>query len=198
MIKFMRTRDGEVEYLRVTELTKKGWPHYHLLIRSDYIPQPVVKKEWQRLTGAPIVDLRQVDNKFRTYYYMVKYLTKMHKIEWTNRHVSYSKAFFISEPAKVKEPIDLTETHVINTHLETLMTTNYRGATLVELKFGVYGIKKDGDDVSLINYHTDPATDEQPAGGGTEARMIKQSTKQKNAEEDWIRLKDTAKRTVAS
>ena len=197
IIKHLRTKYGEVEYLRVTELTKRGWPHYHLLIRSEYIPQPVVKKEWQRLTGATIVDLRQVNNKFRTYYYMVKYLTKMHKIEWTNRHVSYSKHFFPEPPAKVKHPIDLTETHVINTHLETLMTDNYRGATLVELKYGVYGIKRDGDTVSVITYIKGPEENKEPLEGNRAARIIKQSTKQKDAEEAWLAFKEPPSKSTA-
>lgn len=90
----LRTRFGEVEYLRVTELTKKGWPHYHLLVRSGYLPHPVVKAEWNRLTGAQIVDLKQVNQSFKAYYYLTKYLSKLHSLQWTDRHVSYSKHFF--------------------------------------------------------------------------------------------------------
>lgn len=193
IIKFLRKRFGELEYLRVTELTKKGWPHYHMLIRSPFIPQPVVKKEWARLTGATIVDLRQVNNKFRTYYYMVKYLTKMHKIEWTNRHVSYSKNFFPQPQQKVKHPIDLEDTHVINTHLETLMTANYRGGVLVQLKYNVYGIKREGDYVSIETYNQTQTQPESIDERSRAARIIRQSDKQKAAEQDWLHLKETAK-----
>ena len=93
-IRRMRTRFGCVEYLRVTEVTKRGWPHYHLLIRSAFIPHAVARDEWYLLTGAGIVDLRQVKKTFRTYAYLVKYLTKLHQISWTGRHVSYSREFF--------------------------------------------------------------------------------------------------------
>ncbi|MHC4371343.1 MAG: rolling circle replication-associated protein, partial [Planctomycetota bacterium] len=56
----LRNRYGELEYLRVTELTRRGWPHYHMLVRSPYIPHEVVKRRWRELTGAIIVDLRKI------------------------------------------------------------------------------------------------------------------------------------------
>lgn len=98
LTRVLRKRFGEVEYLRVTELHKTGYPHYHLLVRSKYLPQPVVKAEWERLTGATIVDLRAVPKQFRAYWYLTKYLSKMHRLGWTNRHVSTSRGFF--KPAK--------------------------------------------------------------------------------------------------
>lgn len=94
----LRRLYGEVEYLRVTELTQNGWPHYHALLRSDYIPHRVVQEIWNRLTGATIVDIRQVKRTFSAYTYLVKYLAKLHKIEWTERHLSYSRKFFPPNP----------------------------------------------------------------------------------------------------
>ncbi len=93
-VRVIRVRFGEFEYLRVTEVTKKGWPHYHMLARSAYIPHSVARDIWRDLTGAKIIDLRQVKKTFGCYRYLLKYLTKMHHIEWTGRHVSYSKGFF--------------------------------------------------------------------------------------------------------
>lgn len=95
--KRIRKRFGEYEYLRVTEVTKAGWPHYHMLARSRYIPHAVARDMWWDLTGARIVDVRQVKDSFRCYQYLLKYLTKMHHIEWTGRHVSYSRGFFKPE-----------------------------------------------------------------------------------------------------
>ena len=101
---------------RVTELTARGWPHYHFLLRSQFLPQKVVKDTWAGLTGATIVDLRQVRQSFRAYNYLVKYLSKLHKIEWTERHVSYSKSFF-QEPVNPKnEKMDLMETLIVEQH----------------------------------------------------------------------------------
>ena len=94
LIRSLRKRFGAIEYLRVTEVCKSGFPHYHMLVRSDFLPHAVVKSEWNKYTGAQIVDLRQVQDSFSAYWYLVKYLTKLHRKEWTERHVSYSKNFF--------------------------------------------------------------------------------------------------------
>lgn len=101
----LRPKFGEIEYLRVVEVTKKGWPHYHLLIRSGYLPHPSVKAAWQDLTGATIVDLRKVERTFNAYWYLVKYLSKLHSLEWTDRHVAYSRHFF--PPLEPKQSPDL-------------------------------------------------------------------------------------------
>lgn len=157
----------EVEYLRVTEIhdgkhkpedsdrrkvegpmtvSAIGFPHYHALLRSPYIPHPVMSREWARLTalpwpgreqlpeavkdldqkryhtaklkdlmgdsrteddelqtawcnatGAPYIWIAAIKQTFSSFRYMTKYLTKLHKIEWTNRHVSYSRGFFTPE-----------------------------------------------------------------------------------------------------
>jgi len=105
LIRKLRPRFGDIEYLRVTELHKSGWPHYHLLIRSRYLPYEIVKTLWEDLTGAIKVDLRQVDKTFSAYWYLTKYLSKLHNKGWTDRHVSTSRNFFRPEkstpPAKI-------------------------------------------------------------------------------------------------
>lgn len=93
LVRRLRKPFGTIEYLRVTEVTKKGWPHYHLLVRSGFLPHAVVKRIWSEMTGAVIVDLRQVKRSFEAYSYLVKYLSKLHKLEWTERHVSVSRNF---------------------------------------------------------------------------------------------------------
>ena len=97
LCRILRKERGECEYLRVTELHKSGWPHYHCLIRSSFLPQKRISELWDQLTKAPVVDIRKVDNTFSSFRYLVKYLTKLHKIEWTDRHVSYSRGFFREE-----------------------------------------------------------------------------------------------------
>lgn len=94
-------RRGEWEYLRVLELTKKGWPHYHLLVRSPYVPHADVKRIWAELTGARIVDVRQIKKADNVYWYLVKYLAKQQHCTFTNRRLSWSRGFFrpgISRP----------------------------------------------------------------------------------------------------
>ena len=100
LIRKLRLKFGPVEYLRVTELHKSGYPHYHLLVRSGYLPHQVVKDVWSTLTGATIVDLRAVEKAFSAYWYLTKYLSKMKRKTWTERHVSFSRKFV---PAEVKQ-----------------------------------------------------------------------------------------------
>lgn len=97
LAKALRAQFGEVEYLRVTELHKSGYPHYHLLVRSGFLPHASVRDSWAKLTGAKIVDLRPVDQNWRAYWYLTKYLAKLHSKSWTERHVSYSRGFFPKE-----------------------------------------------------------------------------------------------------
>jgi hypothetical protein len=114
LIRALRLRFGPVEYLRVTELHKSGFPHYHLLVRSAFLPHAVVKNLWNKYTGATIVDLKPVNASFRAYTYLTKYLTKMHKLDWTERHVSYSRNFF--PPTKKPDTPDLGDFHRYNDH----------------------------------------------------------------------------------
>jgi len=140
LIRYLRKRFGACEYLRVTELTKGGWPHYHLLVRSPFLPHAVVKEKWKELTGAIIVDLRPVKNHFRTYTYLVKYLSKMHKIGWTERHVSYSKGFFLDKPFKADSCLGLEEHKIIEQHPAKYLHAMFRNAEIVAIGYSVFAI----------------------------------------------------------
>jgi len=130
LIRCLRKRFGDIEYLRVTELTHRGFPHYHLLLRSGYLPHAVVKSEWTRLTKAIIVDLRQVKQSFAAYTYLLKYLSKLHRIEWTERHVSYSRSFFPEKPPPHVSEYELVEKTILACHPATLLQEHYRGSTI--------------------------------------------------------------------
>jgi hypothetical protein len=133
LIRCLRKRFGEIEYLRVTEVTKSGFPHYHLLVRSAFIPQPVVKAEWSRLTKATIVDLRQVHQNFGAFSYLVKYLTKMHKLEWTERHVSYSRGFFPAAEPKTKDTTPFLTMKKNRFHPHDLLVQWFDGRSLTQI-----------------------------------------------------------------
>jgi hypothetical protein len=108
LFKVLRTRFGSCEYLRVTEVHKSGFPHYHLLVRSGYLPQRVVSDTWASLTGAKIVDLRAVDKKWSSYWYLTKYLANLKDKAWTERHVSYTRKFFPKEVTTFEKNDSLT------------------------------------------------------------------------------------------
>ena len=138
LIRHLRTRFGEIEYLRVTELCKSGYPHYHMLVRSDYIPQPVVKAWWSKATGAEIVDVRKVNNCFNAYYYLVKYLTKMHSLDWTERHVSYSRRFFPKDLPELPASWTFVEKQKTTRHPKDLLVDYYSGETVLQMRPGVW------------------------------------------------------------
>jgi len=143
LIRKLRLKFGEVEYLRVTELTAKGWPHYHLLVRSKFIPHKVAKQYWNELTGAQIVDLRQVKQHFRAYNYLVKYLSKLHKIEWTERHVSYSRNFFPKQDREPNPATKLQDVHVYAAHPTTVLLEEFPDQILQKLSKTMYSVTPD-------------------------------------------------------
>jgi hypothetical protein len=132
LIRALRVRYGAIEYLRVTEVTKAGYPHYHLLVRSGFLPHAVVKKLWEAYTGATIVDLRQVTDRFGAYNYLTKYLTKLHKIEWTERHVSYSKSFFQEDPKQQYKPTETGDYTRDSRHPLEYLENYYLNCTIVQ------------------------------------------------------------------
>lgn len=136
----LRARFGEAEYLRATELTASGWPHYHFLVRSGYLPHAVIRNKWQDLTGARIVDVRSVKQTFRAYIYLVKYLSKLHKIEWTERHVSYSRSFFPPEPPPSTPPLDREKPIVVSQRIDNYLMETATGAVLEQLTATTYAI----------------------------------------------------------
>lgn len=78
LMKVLRRRYSaiRIQYALVWELTKQGYPHAHILLRAPYIPQKFLSREWQRLSGADIVDIRQIRTENQAAAYVSKYLTK--------------------------------------------------------------------------------------------------------------------------
>jgi hypothetical protein len=141
LLRDLRPKYGEIEYLRVTELTRNGWPHYHLLVRSGYLPHPVLAKRWNELTGAKIVDIRPVTKTWRAYTYLVKYLSKIHHLEWTERHVSTSKGFFPPEPPPKHEKLSLENVSVLPQHPVSYCLENEAGHSLTRISDRVFKIE---------------------------------------------------------
>ena len=78
LMKILRRRypRRRIEYALVWEQTKRGFPHAHILLRSPYIPQTFLSREWKRLSGAQIVDIRMVRTEGEAAAYVSKYLAK--------------------------------------------------------------------------------------------------------------------------
>jgi hypothetical protein len=143
--KLIRKEVGPVEFFRVLELTKTGWPHYHFIVRSEYIPQHLIKRHWAALTGASIVDVRIIKQRDNVIGYMMKYLGKQHFIPWTNRRVSWSRNFFLptDEPPHVKwRLIGKTRSSL---HPALYIDLHLRGKTVTQITRTAYVIDADYD-----------------------------------------------------
>ncbi len=145
LIRRLRKQFGEIEYLRVTEITKAGWPHYHLLVRSGLLPHSVVKKHWFEMTGASIVDLRQVKQSFQAYQYLVKYLSKLHDLGWTERHVSMSKKFAEKTDWKPADPYDVVEEKFHSFHPALFIAERFQGCRVRRLTLHAHLVYPNGD-----------------------------------------------------
>jgi len=86
----------EFEYVRMLEHCRDGYPHFHLLARSNYIPQKWLSTEWEKLTGARVVDIRKAHGKSTGY--IAKYINKARDAGgvWTRQRMSVTHHFWPS------------------------------------------------------------------------------------------------------
>lgn len=143
----LRKRFAPIEYLRVTELTHNGWPHYHFLIRSGFLPHAVLKNLWHKLTGAIIVDVRPVDARWSAYTYLLKYLCKLAFLGWTERHVSYSRDFFPPEKPKTADPLPIELRSQLAMHPDTYLRNNEAGSFVAKLTPSIFAASHDLDNL---------------------------------------------------
>lgn len=83
-----RTHGGaRIEYMYVIEATKRGEPHMHILVRSDYIPQDELSAWMGERTGAPVVTIERPRTVRGVAKYVTKYVTKdLHQFEGSKRY----------------------------------------------------------------------------------------------------------------
>lgn len=134
----IRRRFKEFEYIRILEVTKKGWPHYHLLVRSPYIPHSYLRDTWAELTGATIVDVRQMKKDNNVYFYVLKYLSKQKVIPWTNRRVSWSRHFFPKDSKPKGQPLKLLGRDLRSQHPSEVIHEKWGGQMIVQFNRDVY------------------------------------------------------------
>ena len=116
LIRRLRKKHGNIEYLRVVEQHKNGFPHWHLVVRSGYIPFQSVRDEWKALTGNLIVDIRKIKDAKGVYWYIVKYLAKQTHCRFTDRRVSWSRSFFPPQEKRPGRPLNVQELHFEDEH----------------------------------------------------------------------------------
>jgi hypothetical protein len=88
----------KLEYLVVIEATRRGEPHLHVLARCKWIDQRWLSQQWERLTGAKIVDVRRPRSTSAVSSYVAKYVGKdPHKFETLKRY--YRSKNYTSKPS---------------------------------------------------------------------------------------------------
>lgn len=63
-------------FIAIFEATKAGWPHLHILMRCRFIAQKWFSDTMRRLIGAPICDVRFIQDTGRVAAYVAKYISK--------------------------------------------------------------------------------------------------------------------------
>jgi len=72
-------RDGvfqDIQYICVFELTKKGWPHLHILARCTFLAQEWLSDRLRDYADSPIVHVRAINSEKRAAWYVAKYTAK--------------------------------------------------------------------------------------------------------------------------
>ena len=95
------------EYLTVVEATQRGWPHFHVLTTRRWIDQRWLSALWEKLTGAPVIDIKRVKNERMAVSYIAKYLGKEpHRFLNCKRY--YFTRGYQQQNKDEHEPIDWT------------------------------------------------------------------------------------------
>lgn len=123
----IRRNYGTFEFVRVTEVTKAGWPHYHLMACCKFIPQQKLSQWWAELTGASIIDIRLIKKAAHVYKYVLKYLSKQKYIPWTNRRVSWTRNFFPKQPKRTFQTLDLVGVERYSQRFDRYLLTSRNG-----------------------------------------------------------------------
>ena len=99
----MRRHYGDIQYCRILETHKSGYPHFHFLVRGPYIPQKHLSHVWEHLARAFRVDIRKIWNQDQVAKYVAKYIAKQTTNPFTPQRVTQSRNFFPPVPPVEKE-----------------------------------------------------------------------------------------------
>jgi hypothetical protein len=139
LVKRIRKAHGEFEFMRVLEITKAGWPHYHFIARCSYIPQSWLSDQWNILTGAPIVDVRKIKRPSEAYFYVMKYLGKQRYIHWTNRRVTFSRGYAVKSEDAPRLSLDMLMQEFHGDHPDDFLRWNCSGQAIEQISTLVFG-----------------------------------------------------------
>lgn len=83
----VRFKGENLQYLAIIEAHKSGWPHLHILARSEWIAQDWLAEQTKQLLGAHRVDVQRIFKRAQVNAYVAKYCGKCtHKFGTTKRY----------------------------------------------------------------------------------------------------------------
>lgn len=65
-----------IPFIAIFEKHKSGWPHLHILMRCDYVPQRVIRDWWQARFQSHMVWIEKIDSPAKAAKYISKYVSK--------------------------------------------------------------------------------------------------------------------------
>jgi hypothetical protein len=89
-LRWMRLKKiKRLPFLAVMEATKAGWPHLHILLRSEFMSSKLLSEWMAELTDSPILKIERLDNRRKISAYICKYAGKCaHKFATCKRYWS--------------------------------------------------------------------------------------------------------------
>jgi len=136
LITELRQLHGEITYCRFQEQCKDGYPHFHLLMRSAFLPYEDIRRIWTKNTGATIVDVRKAHGKSTAY--VSKYISKAcdKQGNFSRQRVAVSRGFWKDKPSA--STLLGFEHH--RTHPHQFVAERYEHNSLERLRRGLYAI----------------------------------------------------------
>lgn len=147
LIKRLRREFDAIEYLRMREQCADGYPHFHFLVRSGFIPHARLKQHWNELTNATIVDIRKAHG--RSTGYVAKYISKARSADgqWHRQRIAVSQAFWLNTDDE--HETDLQNFEHKRTHPTEWVAAVCDETTPVRIRPCMYGFeeKQPGDEI---------------------------------------------------
>jgi len=112
------SKNNVLEFLAVFELTARGEPHLHIVTRGSFIKQAWLSEQMRELMGAPIVDIRSVENSKKVAEYVSKYISKRNiKIGTLKRYWRSLKYLTVSRAELRRQRNKGATFYILNDHL---------------------------------------------------------------------------------
>jgi len=152
--KAAKRRFPNLQYIKVVEFHKSGYPHLHIIL-NQYIPKALVRHLWSSRGGGEIVDIRAIKGK-QIANYVSNYLSHKNKKHHEHDHQFYNnnlRRFSFSRNFPIKPWKKTTITHSFGIDwdssrdmLDNIVKIHYRN--------GVFFAVTKENEIKYINLHS--------------------------------------------